>query len=82
MMVNVLAYGSCNNTNFVVLTSSCHLLLYHEPDFLVVFVREYANGVAHTLARQSYFAQNLAVCYDVHVWLEKDLRNYCTTIDH
>ena len=50
MVVNPLAYASCNNTEFGVLTSSCHILLCSKPDFKVVFVRRHANGTAHTLA--------------------------------
>ena len=44
MVVNDLAYGSCNNTTFGVLMSSCHLLLCSEHDFKVVFVKRHANG--------------------------------------
>ena len=38
MVMNALAYGSCDNTRFGVFMSSCHLSLYSEFDFNVVFV--------------------------------------------
>ena len=82
MVVNALAYGSSNNTEFWVLTSNCHLLLCFEHGFKVVFVRRHANGATHALARQSRYAQSPTVRYDIPGWLEKKLGNYYTAIDH